>query len=380
MGKPRLFCQTLCKPLTVGVLSLASVYISAKPINFWVGANTAGIYAGTLETTDGSIYNLRQVVRDIDAYYIVKHPQRPILYAAIRTNGPSKIASFHIAKNGELRLQSLLDERPHGASHVNVSPDGRLLVVAYYRTGITGLYQLSPTGELKTVLDEVQHSGHSIDAQRQEAPHPHWGGFSADNQFIYVPDLGNDNIWVYTLTNGQENALQLIQKSPAPVGSGPRHMALHPTLNIAYVSDELKSRVSRYRVEKNSGKLHYLDSMPPAEETNEERWHSVSDIRIHPSGQFLYLVNRGLDRVSVFIINQDNGTLTPVEREPIRGSISRNINFTADGKWALVAGRDSSTLAVFHVDSKTGKLQYIQPIYSLPTPMAIVIDNERNDN
>ena len=347
--------------------------LAAEALRFWVGASEAGIYAGELDTGTGEITKFGPVAEGFDAYYIVKHPQKPILYAVIRTQGPGKIASFNIAESGALHLQSQLDNRPHGVSHVNISDDGRLLGAAYYRAGVAGVYGLNDDGSINSDFYEAQHQGRSVDSTRQEAPHPHWAGFSADSRYMYVPDLGTDHIWVYAVDRVRPS-LRVVQKSAAPAGSGPRHMAIHPDLDIAYVSDELKSRVSRYAIDRNNGSLRYLDSMAPAEETLEESWHSVSDIRVHPSGQFLYLINRGLDRISVFTINAETGELLPVQREPVRGTISRNIVFTDDGRWALVAGRDSNTLALFEVSTETGKLRYAHKMVSVPTPMAIVIE------
>jgi 6-phosphogluconolactonase len=70
----------------------------------------------------------------------------------------------------------------------------------------------------------------------------------------------------------------------------------------------------------------------------------------------------------------NTGRLTPVQREPVRGSISRNIAFVRSGRWALVAGQESNTLALFEVDTATGMLSYTRQIKAAPTPMAIVIE------
>jgi 6-phosphogluconolactonase len=43
-----------------------------------------------------------------------------------------------------------------------------------------------------------RHEGGSrVDAKRQDAPHPHYGGFSPDGRFALVPDLGLDGIVIY---------------------------------------------------------------------------------------------------------------------------------------------------------------------------------------
>lgn len=209
------------------LLAISAVTSASELVRFWIGANQAGIYAGEIDVANGKINNLRPVVTGIDAYYIVKHPDKPILYAVIRTEGPSKIRSYRITESGDLELESELNDRPHGASHINISRNGRYLGVAYYRTGIAGVYNLTENGKIDSIFDEVRHEGTSINRERQEAPHPHWAGFSDDSLFMYVPDLGTDHIWVYKLDE-EQRLLRLLQKAEAPPGSGPRHMAIHP--------------------------------------------------------------------------------------------------------------------------------------------------------
>lgn len=341
-------------------------------VQFWVGASEAGIYAGELKRQNGRLGNVRQVIAGIEAHYIVGHPKLPILYAAIRTAGPSRLAAYRIAADGGLTLLNELDSRPHGISHINVSDDGRFLGAAYYRAGVAGIYRLDDDGRLSHGSHEVLHDGASrVDAERQEAPHPHYAGFSPDTRFMYVPDLGTDRVVVYEV-DGSGAVLQLVQSVAAPPGSGPRHLAIHPSLDMAYVSDELSATVSRYERDSATGKLRYLDSMPPAPESAGDTNHTVSDIRIEPGGRFLYLVNRGFDRVSVFAIDARDGALMPVEREPVRGSVARNMNFDDTGHWALVGGRDSNTLALFRIDPDSGEMRYAHQVVHVETPMAIV--------
>jgi 6-phosphogluconolactonase len=337
---------------------------------FWIASSEDGIYTGELSRQTGKVENLFRSPEASGASYIAKHPSKNVLYAVSRTEGGSKLSSYLIQENGTLTLQSALDKRPEGGAHINVSNDGLWLAVAYYSSGVTGVYKLEQDGRIEDVYDEAQHTGSSVNPERQTTSHPHWAGFSSDSQFLYVPDLGTDHIWVYEID--EENfKLRVHQKAATARGAGPRHLAFHSTLNFAYVSDELQAQVSRYVHDPKSGKLTYVDSMISSEEASEDSWHNVSDIRVHPGGNFLYLVNRGFDYVSVFGINSLTGELKPIEREAIRGSISRNINFDESGRWALVAGTGSNTLSVFAVDLASGDLQF-REVLSVPSPMAIV--------
>lgn len=363
------------------VLALLFMFSAALPVNasekpsarFWVASGEDGIYSGELNLQTGKIQNFLRTRNSSAASYLVKHPVKNILYAVSREENSSKLSTWRIQKNGEITLQSELEKRPAGGAHINVSPNGKWLAVAYYSSGTTGVYKLDKKGNITGVVEEVVHTGASVNKERQTMPHPHWAGFSKDSQFLYVPDLGTDHIWIYKL-NQQKSGIELIQKAEAPKGAGPRHLAFHPTLKLAFVSDELQSNISRYAHNPKNGELTWIDNTFSAKEIDTTQWHNVSDIRVHPNGKFVYLLNRGFDFISVFSINSVNGALTPVEREAIRGSIARNINIDPTGNWALVAGTGSNTLGLFKVDLTTGELYFTEQLFSLPSPMAIVFE------
>jgi 6-phosphogluconolactonase (cycloisomerase 2 family) len=93
----------------------------------WIGASDSGIYTGELNASTGTLGELRRVVDGVEAHYIVKHPSLPIIYAAVRTEGPSRIVAYRAAANGDLSQFDELGTRPHGVSHINISQDGRHL-------------------------------------------------------------------------------------------------------------------------------------------------------------------------------------------------------------------------------------------------------------
>ena len=114
----------------------------------------------------------------------------------------------------------------------------------------------------------------------------------------------------------------------------------------------------------------------PAELKAKEKTVSASEIRVHPSGRFVYSANRGHDTISVFSVDPDTGSLTLIEREPVRGATPRNFNLDPSGKWLLAAGQDSHTVAVFQVDSRTGELMYHGTNVSVPAPICILFGPE----
>ena len=82
---------------------------------------------------------------------------------------------------------------------------------------------------------------------RQVGPHAHCAHFWED--WVFIPDLGENAIFQYRYdTNEKKLVPDTHIKFEA--GSGPRHMAMHPTLDICYVSNELFNTVCVAKLDK----------------------------------------------------------------------------------------------------------------------------------
>ncbi len=104
-----------------------------------------------------------------------------------------------------------------------------------------------------------------------------------------------------------------------------------------------------------------------------EQFKSCSEIRVHPSGQYVYAANRGHDTITAFKVDPMTGELLVVEVENARAVTPRNFNLTPDGRWELVGGQDSHTLAVFAVDAGTGELTYNRSVIHTPSPICVLM-------
>ena len=95
--------------------------------------------------------------------------------------------------------------------------------------------------------------------------------------------------------------------------------------------------------------------------------------RSHPSGKFIYGSNRGHHSIAVFRISDAaKGTLALVEHEPSGGKTPRTFNLTPDGKWLLAANQDSDNITVFTVNQDDGTLTATPHSASVGRPVCIV--------
>lgn len=104
-----------------------------------------------------------------------------------------------------------------------------------------------------------------------------------------------------------------------------------------------------YRFDEKTGKLTPVGT---AESPN------PSFLAIHPKGPYLYAANEAEDSVSAFSINQQDGTLTPLNRQPVRGKGPCFVAVDHTGHNLLVADYGDGSVAVLplQADGKLGEV------------------------
>ena len=272
-----------------------------------------------------------------------------------------------------LRRISFVESGDGKAACVAVDKAGKVAMSAQYSGGSVSTYQLAEDGTIKQLVGALKHgAGSGVEKKRQKESHPHWVGTSPDNKFMMVPDLGKDAVVVYKL-DLESGKAEKHAEVPSPPGAGPRHMKFHDSGKYAYVLNELSLSVSAFEYDAADAKfkkIQEIESLP--DDLKDEKLHSAAEIRIHPSGKFLYTSNRGHDSITVFEIDQDSGKLEFVQRESVRAAWPRNFNIEPSGKWLLAAGRHTNTLTLFSIDQETGKLSYARKSVNVPEPICVV--------
>jgi 6-phosphogluconolactonase len=372
-------------PVFLSVLMLVSgPWVASLPaqneLDVWIGTGgkpSKGIYHSTLDTRTGKLSESRLVAEMSGPGFLAMNPKATVLYAVGNLGGQPVVAAFDILGSGpqsQLKLNSSLEIGDGGAAHVGISQDGKTLVTAQYGSGSVASFSVDPSGKLLERTGIYKHQGGSrVVAGRQDSPHAHWAGFSPDQKFVLVPDLGLDEVVIYKV-DPLTSKLTTHGSGRVPPGGGPRHMKFHPNGRWIYVLNELELSVSLFDWDAAAGKMTLRSTVPSvsAEEKAQEQFNSCSEIRIHPNGRFVYSANRGHDTITVFHVTED-GSLKQIQNEHVRGATPRNFNLDPSAKWLLTAGQDSHTLASFAVDSETGRITYNRSVITTPTPICVLM-------
>jgi len=183
-------------------------------------------------------------------------------------------------------------------------------------------------------------------------------------------DLGADRVYEYELDTLSQTLNSVGDYPNAPRMSGPRHLAFHPTLEVAYMLNELIGTVEVYRTA-DSVRMRRTTQMISIQEEGDMRDPASAAIKVHPSGKFLYTSNRGeLNEITVFSIN-DEGSLTTIGRQSTLGLTPRDFEIDPSGRFLLVANQDTDTIVTFSIDQETGMISETGYVAEVPTPVCL---------
>lgn len=347
----------------------------------YLGTYTAkkskGIYAYRFDAATGRSTWLGLMAETTNPSFLAVDPNRRFLYAVNEVTNyeggkSGGVSAFAIdRKTGKL---SFLNEVPsRGADPCTVALDktGKNVLVANYTGGSVAAFPVLADGRLGEASAFVQHTGSSVDRERQEGPHAHMIGLSPDNRFALAADLGLDELLVYRF-DPAKGSLELNDPPFAKVhpGAGPRHFVFHPNGRFVYVISEMKSLVTAFSYDAAGGVLHELQTISALP----KGFAGVSDcaeIDVHPSGRFLYGSNRGHDSIAVFAIDGAKGTLAPVEHVSTEGKTPRHFAIDPTGAYLFAANQDSDNIVVFHIDPATGRLTPTGQALDAPSPVCV---------
>lgn len=318
---------------------------------------------------DGRLRKLNSFAA-VNASYLCASQDAKTLYAVgetqrFRGTPGGSVQSYRILENGKLEQTSMVPT--HGADPCHLILAGNLLLTANYTSGSVSRFRLNDDGTVGDMLPVIQHSGHSLNPERQEGPHAHQVQITPDG-YLAVSDLGLDAILFYPAIDvTAEQPEPIIVKTPA--GFGPRHCIFPSGSDTWYVLCELQSELLIYRGAPQEAMLVGRVSV------GSRSGNAPAALRLSPDRKYIAASVRGENVISLFAIAL-NGMLVRMTEVSCMGDWPRDIQFTPDGKYLVCANQKSGTVTAFAVNN--GRLDYVSSV-NVPAPACVLFTNIQED-
>ena len=372
--------------VALGALAVSAVAAAAEkpgPVTVYVGTYTdgtsRGIYRLTFDPAGGTMTEPVLAVETKNPSFLALHPNGRFLYAVGEISSfqgarTGVVSAFAIdPKTGDLALLNQQSSEGGGPCHLAVDKTGRDVLVANYGGGTVAVLPIEADGRLKPASSVQAHQGSGPNKGRQEKPHAHGIYLDAAERFALSPDLGADRVFVYRF-DAAKGMLEAHGSGTLEPGSGPRHLAFHPTGKYLYVINELLSTVSVFSYDAEKGALTPIQTVSalPAGFSGTS-W--TAEVAVSPDGRFVYGSNRGDDTLAVFRVDAATGRLTAAGHAPVGGKTPRHFAIDPTGRFILAGHQGSGTIAVLRLDPKTGipspvgsPVKVDKPVCLLPAP------------
>jgi 6-phosphogluconolactonase len=345
-------------------------------MNLYIGAYTEsdmghanGIGLTQFDAERGVIQPIDSITEARNPSYLALSANGTFLYAVTELENGGVTAFARDSKSGALRR---LNSQPTGGAHpcyLSLDPSGRFLLAVNYTGGNVAVFPIAGNGTLSPASQVLAHEGKSVDPNRQGEPHPHMIAPSPNGRFVYVTDLGTDQVVRYRLDIDSGTLIDPLATDMTP-GMGPRHFAFSPDGLTMVVIGELDSTLVSFAIG-DHGELTAVSSVStlPSDFIGTS---ACAHVLFSPDGRFVYGSNRGHDSIAVAAFDSESQVLEIVEIVPTGGKEPRNFTLDPSGNWLLAANQNSDTITVFRRDAETGRLTAAGHSIESPTPVMLL--------
>lgn len=383
--------------LTAFLLQFTLARIEAKPAAarqylVYVGTYTTktaskGIYAFRYDASSGKLTPIGVAAETQDPSWVAIHPNGKFLYAVNEAGKNSMVSAFALdAQSGRLTLLKQLPAVGEDPCYLSFDRTGKFLFTANYTSGNIVAFEILPDGTPGTHVASPNYGASpnvgklGPNKERQEAPHAHWIQPSRDNQFVYAADLGLDSILEFRFNPDagkfREPILRIGPNSDGfnraavlTPGTGPRHAAFSSDSRFLYVLGELKSTVTV--LTGHAQTFHSVQTVSMLPKSFSGR-NDGAEIEIHRNGKFLYASNRGHDSIALFHIDSATGKLTKAGDFSVEGKEPRHFAIDPSGNFLLAEDQLSDKIVTFRIDQKSGALTPTGDSAEVPSPVCLV--------
>lgn len=328
-----------------------------------------GITVYDVDVEKGMFHYRCEEVVDNSSYLTVSNDGRTLY--SIADEG---IVSFRILENGSLARLNSANIKGMRGCHISTDAKDQYIFVSGYHDGKETVLKLNKDGTVGAITDGIYHKGLGSVAERTFRPHVSCGRRTPDGKFVFVADLGIDQVKIYRF-NAEKGLLTLVDAIRCELESGPRHFIFSKDGRFMYLMYEMKNVIDVFTYE-TGDRVPKVEKIQTITSTAPERLSTLTaacTIRFSPDENYLYCSNAGDNSVSVYRRDPDTGILTLLCCLPIGGDYPKDIAIFPDQEHLAAINHASNSISFFKVDYEKGLLIMCNRSIDINEPNCCVI-------
>lgn len=307
------------------------IYIASpenKKIYVWKLNDTGLLLLLQIINTPGSIQPM------------VLHPNKKYLYVGVRPI--FGIIIYRIKRNGTLFYISTIS-LINSSSYLSIDLLGKYLFSASYSGNCVNIYQIKFNGMIIKLTQQINN-----------LITPHSVNINPLNMDLLIPCLTEDCIYIFKFNMYDKWVCDIKNSINTISGSGPRHMVFYPDGKYAYCINELNCTINILMISNNGKKYNLINTLKIMPNNFLDIcW--ASDIHITPNSCFLYTSERTSSILTCFSISL-NGKMLSIIDYVVTETQPRSFSIDNSGKFLISLGQKSNYISIYKINQKNGTL------------------------
>jgi len=345
----------------------------------FANGESKGIYFSRFDTETGKITIPELAAETKSPSYLAVHPSGGFLYAVNELGADDSetsagyMTAFSIdLKNGKLKELNRSSTKGLMPCHLNLDKTGSMIAAANWSSGSMVSIPVRKDGTLGEAATLYQHSGERSGVPPGGPPvevHCHSVNFTPDNRFLVATDTGLNKVFVHRIDTAKG---AFTSHDPPFLGlkhqANPRQFRFHPNGKWAYIANESGPGCTMLRYDARRGAFEEGPTARTVPESYKERM-TCAEVEVHPSGEFVYVSNRGHNSIAAMRIDPSTGEASLIDAFLLGGSNPRSFNIDPTGEYLFAMLQRANAIVPLRIDRRTGKLSRSGENIRLPAPV-----------
>ncbi|RDU23301.1 lactonase family protein [Anaerosacchariphilus polymeriproducens] len=337
-------------------------------VGTYTHGDSKGIYIYDMDIENGRLIE-RKTIPINNASYIAISNNKEYLYSICDMG----VEAYKILPDGDLEKINERSIEGMRGCHISTDAKDEFLFVAGYHDGKVTVLRLREDGGLDQITDGIFHKGLGTVTERNLSTHISSVTMTPDQKYLLVVDMGVGHVKIYGL-NRANGKLKLVDILRCELDSQPRFIIFSNNGKYAYLNCEAKKCVHVYSYEGDGEipKFELIQTISTISQNAGSNSISIA-MKISEDGRYLYCTNAGNNSVTIFEINQSDGTLQTVCSLPISGDYPKDVGILPNNKYIVSLNHESNQIMTFAVDYENKYFSWKWKPISIETPNCIKI-------